>query len=305
MLKGAGSYIFPFLRSSHVAGGALSADHCYGLFLRHYGHLRRHLPSPETPKVVAELGPGNSLGVGLAALLAGAQQYVALDIQQHTSFGANAAVFERLIALFQARAAPPSGPFPPAPIDEPFPEELTEALSQNLAPERLDRIRTDLLNRKGEFIRYVAPWSIEAASIQPSSVDWLLSHSVLEHIDDLQGAYASIASWLRPGGFTTHLIDFDSHRTTEEWNGHWAVPDLQWRLARGRRPYFINRAWRSRHMALMTEAGLIPLHEMISHRTDGLDAVQFAERFTHMPPEDARTRMSFIVAQKSPDERAS
>ena len=37
------------------------------------------------PAVIAELGPGNSLGVGLAGLISGAEKYYGLDVVKYSS----------------------------------------------------------------------------------------------------------------------------------------------------------------------------------------------------------------------------
>jgi CRP-like cAMP-binding protein len=57
------------------------------------------------PKVVAELGPGDSLG--LAALISGSERYYAFDIVRYASCGLNFTIFHDLVRLFQCRAAIP------------------------------------------------------------------------------------------------------------------------------------------------------------------------------------------------------
>jgi hypothetical protein len=104
--------------------------------------------------------------------------------------------------------------------------------------------------------------------------------------------------WLRPNCLTTHLIDFFSHGLTKEWNGHWALNSRLWQVIRGRRPYLLNRAWRSQHLALFSANGFTILDEVIERRSDGLVPHSFAPEFRNIPDEDARTRMMFVVARK-------
>lgn len=298
LVKGCASFVVPALRSAHKPGGTIDAEHCYALFLRHYLRLRRHRAVPGVPATVAELGPGSSIGMGLAALLAGAERYVALDVEAHRTGGRDLAVLDRLVELFRARTPAPnhgrySRIFPP-PGDAGFPAELEPALAASLAPESLARLRADVRDGRGERVRYVAPWS-DPACLPPGSVDWLFSHSVLEHVDDLDGVYAAMASWLAPGGLMTHLVDFWSHDLTVAWNGHWAINDRLWRLMRGRRPYLLNRAWRRQHLEHLEANGFT----VVERRSDGLVPEMLAEPFRAMPDEDARTRMAFIVARRT------
>ena len=72
--------------------------------MRHYGHLAPWLVDGP-PEVMVELGPGSSLGVGLAGLLAGVKQYVALDLQVHRDAERDRRVLAGLLKLFQDRAA--------------------------------------------------------------------------------------------------------------------------------------------------------------------------------------------------------
>jgi hypothetical protein len=60
----------------------LSARYCYSVFLRHLIMLDR-VGAPTDPRVVAEIGPGASIGAGLAALLAGAETYYGFDIKAY------------------------------------------------------------------------------------------------------------------------------------------------------------------------------------------------------------------------------
>jgi hypothetical protein len=61
---------------------------------------------------VAELGPGESLGVGLCALLSGADHYVGLDVIAHSYPERNQLVLNDLIKLFQSRASNPDKGWP-------------------------------------------------------------------------------------------------------------------------------------------------------------------------------------------------
>ena len=170
----------------------------------------------------------------------------------------------------------------------------------NLATDRLYRLRSDLLGQSCDLIHFAAPWKdYLEAGVAASSVDWVISHSVLEHVDDLGSAYAAMSEIVRPGGFCTHLIDFHSHGLTDDWNGHWAVGDTAWQAARGMRPYLLNRCWRTRHLELMQRHGFTVVREVVERRSDGLIPSQFAARFKAVPDEDARIRMMFVVAQKA------
>src|SRR5438552_5002216 len=85
------------------AGATSSARYCYSVWLRHLvTAVANGLKAP--PRVVAELGPGNSLGIGLAALLSGAERYHAFDVVPHAQVKCSLAVLDVLIALFQNRA---------------------------------------------------------------------------------------------------------------------------------------------------------------------------------------------------------
>ena len=59
------------------------------------------------PATVAELGPGDSLGIGLAALLSGCGRYLALDIVESAAPDRTLAVCDELIDLFCDRAPIP------------------------------------------------------------------------------------------------------------------------------------------------------------------------------------------------------
>src|SRR5687767_9389956 len=60
-------------------GGSDSARYCYSVWLRHLSILSAADFCISGARI-GELGPGDSIGTGLAALLSGARAYVGLDI---------------------------------------------------------------------------------------------------------------------------------------------------------------------------------------------------------------------------------
>src|SRR4051794_4873407 len=173
-------------------GGTVSARYCYSVWLRHLSILHESA-LPTKFETTAELGPGDSLGIGLAAILSGTERYLALDAFRYADNSLNLQIFEELIALFRARAPIPSeAEFPlvqPSLPSYAFPAHVLPSprLDAALTPKRLELIRAFISNpattpRGDAPVCYIAPW--EPGVIPDASVDLVLSQSVLEYPHD-------------------------------------------------------------------------------------------------------------------------
>lgn len=304
-ILGAATYV-PGLhaRLFRGTGGTGSARYCYSVWLRHA--VAAHQAGVwRDPRTVAELGPGDSLGIGLSALLSGVESYRAFDVVALAPVARNLQVFDELVALFRARAPiqrpdefPSVGPKLP---DYGFPHALFDEarLEAALAPERVAALRAELarVDKGPEHIRYVAPWS-SATQVEPGTVDLIFSQAVMEHIDDLADAYHAMALWLAPGGVVSHQIDFSCHGTAAEWNGHWTYPAPVWRLIRGRRPYLLNRQPWGTHRDLLVKHGFQIAHIGLRSEPSALRSRQLAAEFRGMSDADLVTRGAYVLAQR-------
>ena len=184
LIIGMATYI-PGLRglTGRRTGGASSARYCYSVWLRHLSILQRS-GLPTTFKTMVELGPGDSLGVGLAALLSGVERYIALDVVQYARDTEDLRIFEELIALFKAGAPiPDEAEFPlvrPLLPSYAFPADLLTSarLEMALHPARLELVRSGITNpaprpRGAGPVCYIAPW--RPGVIESGAVDFLLS----------------------------------------------------------------------------------------------------------------------------------
>ncbi len=265
---------------------------------------------------VAELGPGDSLGVGLAALLSGMTTYYALDTVCYSNPQRNIAIFDDLVALFSQRAPiPGQDEFPrvrPRLDSYDFPSHILtdDRLAASLSPTRLDAIRRAIVAPLGLTtgadarhgaaevgLAYIAPWT-DPTVIDAGSVDMIVSQAVLEYPPDLSATYTAMDRWLRPGGFVSHSIDFSSHGLTAHWNGHWACSDVYWALLVGRRPYRLNRTPHSAHVETLRGYGYAIGHDITTTEVGGVTRAQLARRFAHLSDSDLATRGVFIQAVK-------
>ena len=309
ILKGIATYMLPPRFYNRRLGGADSAQYCYSVFLRHLS-LLAEAGGDTDPSRIAELGPGASIGIGLAALIAGAERYDGLDIRSYGIDAPSRALFEELVALFSRRAPiPDDDVFPdvkPRLASYAFPDRVLtgDRLQRSLDPDRIDRIRRALNGDQptdAPVLRYVAPWT-DTSLIESGTLDWIFSQAVMEHVDDLATSYACCYRWLRAGGAMTHQIDFRSHGLAPDWNGHWACSDVTWWLMRGRRPYLINRQPISVHLRLLGQNGFTVVSQQAVTRTDGIARRDLAVRFRDLSDEDLSTAGVFVIAFNSRDE---
>ena len=311
ILAGMATYIpgYDYLRAT---GGTDSARYCYSVWLRHLVLGHQYLRQSGMPGIVAELGPGDSIGIGLAALLSGVEKYFALDIVSYSDLQSNLEILDELVLLFSNRAEIPGDE--EFPLINPklqcydFPHHLLSDESLNIAldPERLAEIRSSIkhVGDQQSRIQYQAPWA-DPAVIRPHSVDMIYSQAVLEHVDDLPVVYEGMQRWLKPNGVMTHQIDYKCHGRADAWNGHWTYSDPIWKLVVGRRPYLLNRMPHSEHMRLMQENGFDIVVEKPIRTASELRKRQLAARFRTLSEGDLTTSGAFVVAMAPDDEQST
>lgn len=287
-------------------GGAGSARYCYSVWLRHLVKAAGN-GLDVRPATVVEFGPGDSLGIGLAALLSGSEKFCAVDVVQFAGPEKNLRIFDALADLFRRRAPiPDDSEFPevtPRLANHDFPSYILDdaRMREALSPGRLKLIRDSIAGAadgdgNGPVV-YKTPWA-DYGIIEPEAADLIYSQAVMEHIDDLPHAYRAMHRWLKPAGYVSHSIDFRSHRLARGWNGHLAYSDFTWRLIRGRRPYLVNRQPLSAHLALLRAQGFAILEQTGERAAPDVPRQRLAPRFREMSDADFTTAVAFIQAQK-------
>jgi SAM-dependent methyltransferase len=260
VVKGVATRVPAVSRFTNTAAGSpVGARYYYSVWLRHLVSIAQTRPH-FSRDVVAELGPGDALGLGLCALLSGTRRYIGLDRLAFGLRADNLALLDELAELFRARSSIPDHTEMPSVFPRlanyAFPHSLVpeNVLCESLSASRLARLRNALegVDNLGEDspLCYAAPWDA-GQQIRPASVDLLVSQAVMEHVDDIDAAYAAMHRWLKPDAIMSHRIDYTCHGITHDWYGHWTVPTGVWRIVRGKRAYLINRLPHSAHMAAL------------------------------------------------------
>jgi hypothetical protein len=311
MLGGLKSFLPALSDGYKGAVGHTTGAYCYSVWMRHQTVIAKAVPR-FWPKNVVELGPGDSLGLGCAALLSGSERYVALDVVAHASPEHDVRVLDELVKLFEHHT--------PIPNEKQFPN-LLPRLSSYAFPKKMfspdgarrirvdhahvERIRSALLNRTHVLyddvpLGYLAPW--DERSVDRDSTDLVITQAVLQDMahgdrsSKLADTFAAMAKWLRPGGVMSHQINF-AFPGGEAWNHHWRHSDAAWRVVRGNRPFFENRAPLSTYLALCEKSGLEVVSVKREHQ-EGMARERVAPRFRDLPEEDFTTASAHIVAVK-------
>ena len=303
IIKGIIRYL-PGQSSLEGTGGTISARYCYSVWLRHLTILHELGLNTQT-NVIAELGPGDSIGIGLAALFSCSKKYYALDVVDRFNCKRNLQIFNKIIDLFSNREdIPNDDEFPmmaPRLKSYKFPcDVLTEEWFSNWFNEkRINLIRDNLLNlsqirQEESLIRYICPWN-NSQDLNSESIDMIFSQAVLEHVEDLEGTYKAIFRLLKKGGMMSHQIDFKNHGVSDVWNGQWSYSDFVWKLIKSNRPYLINREPLSTHIDLLKSCRFKIVCILPERNTKGINRSQLAKRFKFISDEDLITSSAYII----------
>lgn len=302
MVKGALTWL-PMLnawRSRRAAtGGSDSPRYCYSVWLRHLVTLNSY-GFRIAGAHVGELGPGDSIGIGLAALLSGAARYVGLDIVPFSAKANLETILDELAQLYsRGERIPDNGEFPlirPRLDSYEFPSHL---INVSDCAARANAIREELKAgpNGSRVIKYQAPWT-SPSDVALASLDLIFSQAVLEHVDSLPETYQAMSAWLKPGGYASHVIDFSAHYLSPHWNGHWAYSDREWRLVRGRREFLLNREPLSVHLSCAEKACFEVLLLGRDYEAAGVCRTTLSQRFRSLDPEDFRTRGARLILRK-------
>lgn len=305
--KMVGGYLPQFLKPPRRTGGADSARYCYSVWLRHLSMIH-HAGLPTTFDAVAEIGPGDSIGTSLAALLSGAHRYFGFDVVSHSVGSRNLDIFDELVGLFRRRAdIPDEGEFPRVKPDLPsyrFPTQIlgNERLAQYVADHRVAFLRQQLSTltvgyQPANFINYIVPWKGKNF-LESASLDLVFSQSAMENVPDINHAYREMNRWLKAKGIMSHRVAFTSQGSSLAWNGHWTYSDMSWRLMMGFRPFVLNREPLSHHLRILEQCGFEIVCMAPTVRTDGIAHHQLARRFRNLSETDLQTSGAYILARK-------
>jgi hypothetical protein len=282
-------------------GGTNNSKYCYTVWLRHLSNLYNcgmHIH----PEKVVEIGPGDSLGVGLCALLTGAKKFYAFDIIAHSNYKKNLAVFDNLVELVKKQAPiPDQAEFPavsPVLDNYSFPGFLKNLV---ISDEKINNIRKAITDGvSGDIeIKYVLPGK-DSYDLFLDSIDLVYSQAVFEHIEDLESIYRNTYGSLKRGGYSSHSIDFSAHNVHKVWNGHWYISEKMWNIIMHGASYSINRKPFSYHLDLIKKNNFTLL-QTNSRKQEGFvsrDDLNPSVKSVIKPDVDFEVTDTFMVLKK-------
>jgi len=290
-------------------GWSDEAPYCYSVFLRHL-NAAGDAGLNTDPSTIVELGPGDSLGIGLCGVLTGADRLYALDAFRYANVERTLDVFDGLVDLLTQRASVPDDTaYPeikPSLTSYDFPSDILddERLSRSLNPDRLARIRAAIAagmsaaGRSDLVVAYVAPWNDETP-VPHHEVDLIISQAAMEHVADLDLTYRSSAEWLSPTGHLSFQVDFRCHGTAPDWNGHWTYSPRQWKLVENSKTYrWINRQPASTHERLIRDHGLDLVATVPNATDEGIDHNDLHASWRHLSDDDLRQYGALFLATR-------
>lgn len=251
--------------------------------IEHFEEYTSEFISPSSffrEKVVLEIGPGVSCGMSLYFLARGSKKVVMVD-REHRFF------------LDKK--------------DELVVKDLCDYLENTYGA-------TDIYSKAFEINNsrlILNPKSLEAhyggitnVPLPDSSVDFIFSNAVMEHVSDVEVAFAEMNRLLKPGSYMAHNVDLRVHGPIKKTSplAHLQYADWEWKLLTARKMSYINRLRRSDFEKLLNKTNFELLHmknndEATDEYIDEIRS-QFINKFREMDVKDIKTLGISIVAKK-------
>ena len=248
---------------------------------------QRYLPSM-SDTVVAEIGPGNHLGTGIIFRYLGSIQYIGIELYTGPDFNSFSTLSTvEILTRFKY------GHF----LDN----------FSNVPLGFTPRTRIDHgvdLGTSG--IRLLKQESFSKIDLPPSSVDYIFSNFVFEHIQSPEKMLGQIARALRPGGLTAHFIDIEDHSNFNKPHAYLTYSDEDWatRFAHAGGPVpshlYENRYRASDFRRAFERAGLniVEFTPLRSHTLTPAEIAAFDKKWQRYEKSDLEIVWLFVVARK-------
>lgn len=279
-------------------GGSSTALYCYAIWMRHLIKLYEN-GAVNLPKNVLEVGPGDSKGVGFAALISGSNDYVAVDAYDYTNIKTEVKIFDELVQLFREKAAIPNDDvFPrmrPKLLSYDFPHELfTDSyLRQVLNDKRIEDLRRKIIN--GHFANV---HSDRLKTLGGKRFDFVLCQASLQYVEDIETFIAEIFCLSRKNAWISAVIDYSAHQTSSCWDEHWTMPKLLWFALKGRQPYFLSRNYHEIYeKCFQNKYGLLCVNQRLTSKNT-IKRCQLAKEFESMSDMDLQTKGAFFLVKR-------
>lgn len=300
--------ILPWLykKIRHSTGGTDSALYCYGVWLRHLKLLHKYTGLTEIPKTIFEVGPGDSIGTGLAAMLCGSDEYYAYDVVDFTDIEKNLIIFDELLKFFKNKRVMPKKEFPnmmPRMENLDFPSDiLTEdLLKRTLDPERIERIRNVIKNHEEKSpseIKINLYFGVRFKDLLSLKIDFIFSQGAMQYIDDVDEYYSLFYKILPPGGLVSTQMGFASTKTGDAWYDHWTYSDMEWKIISGKKICMISRRSYTEHVEGLKRNNLSLIKERVTRKNDIPDRKKLHGRFKELNDDDLAISSAYFLTKK-------
>jgi SAM-dependent methyltransferase len=231
-----------------------------------------------------EMGPGASLGQAFLLCLLGAERVTAVDVRGYATAETGGGVYRKISESLDGWIE--SGRLPPSALD---PQTRREREGELLE-------RSESFPNLGGSLHYELTDG-RSLPLPDSSLDFIYSCSVLEHVVDPAHLYREQARVLVEGGVCSHIIDLRDHHHADPFD-FLRYDERLWRWMQSRSAGFTNRLRRSDHLRLMEKAGLEVLTVEDRQAEAPPPPARLSREFRGYPPEELR-RLTLVVTGRN------
>ena len=94
----------------------------------------------------------------------------------------------------------------------------------------------------------------------------------------------------------SHDIDFKSMGSADTWYGHWEYSDLEWKIIKGRKKFYINREPYSTHINLLRKNNFKIVSEIKNRNEDTVELKKLSKTSKNLDASDLTTSSVFFQA---------